>query len=169
LGNASDLRGFTLIELIVVVALLSIVLVFTLPRFDHFLVSDPASKTSRWLIRTVKALKENAIREQKRYALHIDMDANTLWSSDASMTDEAVDQAASGGYRLPDGMRLLDVEYPTFGKVSTGRADLFFYPQGYSERALIHIENDDAEILTYSIEPFLAQIGIFEKYTGYPE
>ena len=168
-GKPSKLRGFTLIELIVVIALLSIVLVITIPRFHNVLVADSSGKTSRWLIGTTKALRENALRQQKRHTLHIDMDAGRMWTSDASMTEEAILEAASTGYRLPDGIRLLDVEFPLNGSVSSGRADIFFYPRGYSDPALIHLENEDKDPLTYVIEPFLTELGIYETYKSYHE
>ena len=167
--KASRHHGFTLIELIVVIALLSIMLVITIPRFHNVLVADSAGKTSRWMIGTVKALRESAFKDQKRYILHIDMDAGNLWTSDASMTEEAILEAASTGYRLPDDVHLLDVEFPVNGKVSTGRADIFFYPQGYSDQALIHLDGEDSVSLTYSIEPFLSEIGIYETYKSYHE
>ena len=127
--KASSHHGFTLIELIVVIALLSIMLVISIPRFHNVLVADSVGKTSRWFIGTTKALRESALKGQKRYTLHIDMDAGALWTSDASMAEEAVLEAASTGYRLPDDVRLLDVEFPVNGKVSTGRADIFFTPK----------------------------------------
>ena len=167
--KASRHHGFTLIELIVVIALLSIMLVISIPRFHNVLVADSAGKTSRWFIGTTKALRESALKEQKRYTLHIDVDAGTLWTSDASMTEEAILEASSSGYRLPDDVRLLDVEFPVNGKVSTGRADILFYPQGYSDQALIHLDGEDSVSLTYSIEPFLSEIGIYETYKSYHE
>ncbi len=159
--------GFTLIELIVVTALISIMLTFAIPRFHNVLVSDSTGKTSRWIIGTTKALRESAMRHQKRYVLHIDMEAETLWTSDESMTEEAILQAASTGFKLPDDVRLVDIEFPVNGKVSTGRADIYFYPQAYSDQALIHIENEDFTSLTYSIEPFLSEIVIYETYKSY--
>ncbi len=151
------------------IALLSIVLVITIPRFHNVLVADSSGKTSRWLIGTIKALRESALRQQKRYTLHIDMDAGRLWTSDASMTEEAILEAASTGYILPDDVRLLDVEFPVNGTVSAGRVDIFFYPRGYSDPALIHMNREDSLTLTYVIEPFLSELGIYETYKSYHE
>jgi prepilin-type N-terminal cleavage/methylation domain-containing protein len=163
------MAGFTLLELIVVIVLIGIMLSFSLPRFHQTLVSDPKTKTSRWLIGTVRALRQKAMVEQKRYALHIDMDAGMLWTSDESMTEEAVYEAAASGYRIPDGLFLTDVEYPLKDPVSSGKADVFFHPQGFSDPALIHLKDEDSAVLTLSIEPFLSEIGIFDSYRGYED
>ena len=65
------------------------------------------------------------------------------------MTEEAVLEAAFTGYRLPDDLRLVDVEFPTDGKVSTGRVDISFYPQGYSDQALIHLNQQSMLMFQY--------------------
>jgi len=163
------MAGFTLLELIVVIVLIGIMLSFSLPRFHQTLVSDPKTKTSRWLIGTVKSLRQKAMVEQKRYALHVDMDAGMLWTSDESMTEEAVYEAAASGCRIPDGLFLTDVEYPLKDPVRSGKADVFFHPQGFSDPALIHLKDEDSAVLTLSIEPFLSEIGIFDSYRGYEE
>jgi hypothetical protein len=85
------------------------------------------------------------------------------------MTEEAILEAASTGYRLPDDVRVADVEFPIDGKVSTGRVDILFYPQGYSDQALIHLNSNDSVSLTYAIEPFLSEIEIYETYKSYQE
>ena len=54
LGN----HGFTLIEMIVVTALISIMLVVAIPRLQGGLFSDGGDDTARWIIATVRGLKE---------------------------------------------------------------------------------------------------------------
>ena len=68
-------NGFTLIELIVVIALIGLMLFFSLPRLQHNPFLDDSNKSARWLIGKIQALKESAIRDQKQYALHIDLDS----------------------------------------------------------------------------------------------
>ena len=144
-------------------------LAISIPRFHNVLLADSAGKTSRWLIGTTQGLRESALRQQQRYTLHIDLDTGTLWTSNASMNEEAILEAAATGYRLPDGMRLRDVEYPRSGRVGTGRADITFYPQGYSDQALIHLDGPDDASRTYAIEPFLSAIEIYETDKSYRE
>ena len=60
--NNGKNEGFTLLELIVVISLLSIMLVFTIPRFHDSLFLDKTQTSSRWMIGKVQSLKEAAIR-----------------------------------------------------------------------------------------------------------
>jgi prepilin-type N-terminal cleavage/methylation domain-containing protein len=48
--------GFTLIELIVVIALLGLMLFFSLPRLQNNPFLDDSKKSSRWLIGKIQSL-----------------------------------------------------------------------------------------------------------------
>ena len=62
-----------------------------------------------------------------------------------------------------------DVEYPGLGKVTTGRADIFFYKENYSQAAFIHVEDDEYHKMTFQIEPFLPGVKIFDEYIEFEE
>ncbi len=161
-------NGFTLIELIVVVCLISIMLFFSLPRFQDAVLSDSTKKTSLWIIGKVRALKENAVSNQKLYTLHINIDTDRLWITNESMSEEELQNAELQGFELPDDVKALDVEYPYKGKISAGQADICFYKKGYSDKVLIHIKDDDEE-LSFLIEPFLSKVKLYEKYAGFED
>jgi general secretion pathway protein H len=164
----SNSNGYTLIELIVVIALLGIVLLFTVPRFHDTLFLDDTKKSSRWIIGKVQALKESAIRNQKQYVLHIDLDTNRIWETDPSMSPESLDSAALDAYALPGNVTVIDVEFPVSGTVNGGRANITFYKAGYTDKALIHIQDDD-EQLSFLIEPFLMKVKLFDKYASFED
>ena len=52
------IKGFTLIELIVVIALISIMLFLAIPKFQSDIFTDSTKKVSRWIIYKVPALKK---------------------------------------------------------------------------------------------------------------
>ena len=162
-------HGFTLIELIVVISLIGIMFFFTLPRFQDFLLTNPTKKTTRWIIGTVKNLREQAQRDGKRYSLHISMDSNKMWITNESMSEEELENTAQNGYTLPSDVRLLDVEFPEKGKISVGEAGISFYNKGYSDKAMIHLESDDAGNLTCLIEPFLPALKLHEAYVTFED
>ena len=159
--------GFTLIELIVVISLISLMLLFTLPRLQDNPFLDDSKKSSRWLIGKVQALKESAIREQKQYALHFDLDSGRIWNTNASMSPEDIESATfNSSYALPEDLRIIDIEYPQKGKIFSGRAEITFYKAGYTDKALIHMQEGDT-YLSFLIEPFLSQVQFFESYAGF--
>jgi prepilin-type N-terminal cleavage/methylation domain-containing protein len=164
---SASASGFTLIELIVVIALISILLFFSVPRFQGTIIQDSTQKAVRWVIYTVKSLRQNAVKNRSPHTLHIDMNAGSMWVSDASMSEEDGENARQRAYEFPDHMEILDVEFPDGEKTSYGTVEVRFYPKGYSDRAMIHFESDDDRQITLSIEPFLPNVGVYDTYVGY--
>ena len=159
-------KGFTLIELIVVLALVSIVLFFAVPRFQNTVPSNSKKITARWIIANTRALRVNALKNQKRYVMYIDLDNGIMWTGREDMTAEETETAAKKSFQLPDDMKFIDVEYPGREKVTTGRADIFFYKENYSQTAFIHVEDDGYHKMTFQIKPFLPGVKIFDEYIG---
>lgn len=157
-------HGFTLIELVVVISLVSILLFFSIPRLDISLFKDRNRELSAWIILTVRSLKEVSFREQQTYAMALDFDNNRMWVASADAVDEA---PAENKQSLPKGFRLLGLAYPEQDKIITGVAKIHFYPMGYSDAALIHVEDNNNNRITYQIEPFLAHVKIHEEYFEY--
>lgn len=160
--------GFTLIELIVVISLLGLMLFFSLPRLQNNPFIDESKKTSRWLIAKVQALKESAIRDQKQYSLLFDLDSGRVWETNEAMSQEDYETAALNGYVLPDNVRIIDIEYPQRGKITTGQTEITFYKAGYTDKAFVHMQEEET-YLSFLIEPFLSNIQVFEEYKGFED
>jgi prepilin-type N-terminal cleavage/methylation domain-containing protein len=158
--------GFTLIEIVVVISLLSITLLFVVPRFPSSLIIDDSKKTSRWIIANVQTLKESAVRDQQLYTLHISLDNKRLWITNESMNDDELQSAQREGFQLPGNVRVLDVEYPNNKIISFGQAKIDFYRKGYSDRAMIHVA-DVEKRLSFQIESFLSTVKLHEKYISF--
>jgi prepilin-type N-terminal cleavage/methylation domain-containing protein len=161
-------QGFTLIELMVVMMLISIVLAVAIPRFGGGPFQDPVKKLSRWMIVTVKTLRSAAIQQQKTQGLVIDLSNRRMWLVDEGMDEEAVQAAASKkAMSLPDAVRYMDVQFPQQERISSGTAEVRFYPAGYSDQVLIHVETDDDEKLTFLVEPLLPKVKIIDEWIDF--
>lgn len=160
-------KGFTLIELMVVMLLITIMLGVTIPRLDTSLLQDPRKKTTRWLINTVSALRAAATEKQKSQTLVVNVDENRLWVTDAEMDDEAQTAAEEKAFALPGGMRIMEVQFSGKESVGSGNALITFYPGGYSDQAAINIEGADAERFAYKVEPLLPRIKVVDKWISY--
>ena len=163
------IKGFTLIELIVVISLISIMLFFAVPRFQSNVLSDSTKEVSRWILLKIPYIKENAAREQRRYILHVSLGSNKLWITHEAMLQEALQSAETNAYKLPEDIKLLDVEYPDQQKISVGQADIYFNERGYSDKAIIHLENDDNEKFSFLIEPFLLRVRLYNSYAEFED
>lgn len=165
----ADCRGFTLIELIVVISLMGLMLFFTLPRLGDNPFLEDSKQSSRWLIGKVQTLKERAIREQKQHSLHFDLDSGLIWETNESMSPEDIENAAlNSSYSLPDDLRIIDIEYPHKGKTSSGQAEITFYKAGYTDKVLVHMQEGES-YLSFLIEPFLSNVQFSDSYTGFDD
>jgi prepilin-type N-terminal cleavage/methylation domain-containing protein len=164
--NNEHLRGFTLMELMVVLALLTIMLVFSIPRLHKTFFLDDSKSGARWIIGKIQTLKETAVRTQKHHTLHFDLDTDHYWETNESMSAEDLETAATETKPLPDGLKIADIEFPIRGKISSGRTDITFYRSGYSDKALIHTQDGETYV-SYLIEPFLSEVTRIESYAGF--
>lgn len=159
--------GYTLIELVVVIALISIMLFFAIPRFQGAVFTDNTRKVSRWIINTIRSLKAAAVRDQKQYVLIIDIDSGKFQITTDSMSEEERQSAGQNEFTLPEDVRIIDVEFPFKGKVTGGQVEISFYKSDYSDKAMIHIINDRRRQMSFLIEPFLPGVKLYEEYIGF--
>jgi prepilin-type N-terminal cleavage/methylation domain-containing protein len=159
-------NGFTLIELVVVIALIGIMLFFTIPNFGH-LFSDDLRKTSQWILLQVPKYRGRAVSENQPYFLHADMDNHRLWFSSSLMTEEEQDLAMEQGLQLVDEIRILDIIYSEDEYANAGETFIGFYPKGYSDKAILHLENENGDRLSFLFEPFLNQVEMIDGYIGF--
>jgi prepilin-type N-terminal cleavage/methylation domain-containing protein len=165
--RSSTVAGFTLIELMVVMLLITIMFAVTIPKIGTNLGQDPRKKTTRWLMNTVSALRSAAVEKQKSQILVIDMEEKRLYVADAEMNDEAKSEASKRGFALPDSLHIIEVQYPDKDHVGTGTAEIIFYPGGFSEQAAINMETEDSERFCFKVEPLLPRIKVIEEWIRY--
>jgi prepilin-type N-terminal cleavage/methylation domain-containing protein len=158
--------GFTLLELIVVMALMSIVFFFAAPRFEGSFLFDDAKQSARWLVGRIQSLREEALRSRRQHLLVFDLDTKRVWAATDSMTAEEIERAMRRAQPIPGGARVVSVEFPPETRIVSGRAEIRFYGDGHSDKALIHLQYGDARS-SFLLEPFLPQVKTFDGLVGF--
>ena len=161
------IKGYTFIELTVVIFLIGLTLVLTVPRFRYAMLTDGLKATVRRMVGTVRSLRNEAIREQKIYTLHFDLESNRFWIESADMTDEGRELAYEQASQLPEGVRILDVWSKERGKEVDGEPTIRFTKQGYIEQSAIHLAAEDGRKFTLEFSPFMGKVKVLEKYVEF--
>jgi prepilin-type N-terminal cleavage/methylation domain-containing protein len=162
-----DEKGYTLIELIVVIVMVGIVLTFTAPRLRHALLNDPLKAVARKMVGTIHNLRNEAVREQQAYTLYIDPNSNRFWTVHTSMTDEEQTLAREQAPALSTGVRIRDVWIKGKGRIAEGDARIVFNPRGYVQTSAIHLRAEDGREMTLELSPFMSKVTVLDKYVEF--
>lgn len=160
-------KGFTLIELIAVLAIISMMLFFSIPGVGNDLQSGDMYGVARWIMLNVRELKSRAADERQMIILNVEIDANALSVADEKSAESEAEAPEAKKYQLPSGIQLVDVEFPGKGIVTAGKTPICFYEKGYSDKAVIHIRDKDNAVFSFLIEPFLPVVEMVEERVSF--
>ncbi|MBF0232325.1 MAG: type II secretion system protein [Desulfamplus sp.] len=165
----SGKSGFTLLELIVVLAVIGTVLFITLPKFRTLTFGNDSNRQLNLLLNTVRDLKIRSISDDIDYILHLDSDRSVIWITSSDMPSDIMDKAREKGQPLPQSLYLTGVDI--YGTPDHSREDeyrILFSRYGYCDMALIHIrDRESMDELTVVIEPFLSDTKIIRRYISF--
>jgi general secretion pathway protein H len=159
-------RGYTLIELSVVVLLIGMMLLIAAPRVRDTLLNDDLKASTRRLISSARELRNDAIREQTDYILHIDLGNPSFWIYPADATAEKRAEIRARAFRFPEGVRITDVRQADEGGRTQGEAVIRFFRRGYVEPTVVHLAKDE-RTFTLVFNPFLPAMTVYEKYVDF--
>lgn len=103
-------EGFTLIELILVIAVISVVAVIVLPRLDPFLPKRRLKSAVRVLSGTISLAYGEAVAKNKTYRLYFDAPEDRYWITEVSTSQKDEERGGAPGIRLGTHFELLQDE-----------------------------------------------------------
>lgn len=162
--QTNTIKGYTLIELTVVIVLIGMLLAVSMPRFRYSLLTDNLKSVTRRIIGVVKEIRNDAVREQKGYFLYLDLESNRLWVESQGMGEEERTITRERAFTLPKDTRIMDVWREELGKQADGEVAIKFSKKGYVEHTAIHLGAEDGREFTLILSPFLGTIKSYDKY-----
>ncbi len=168
LSNNNKISGFTLIELIVVISIISILFSFSFPLFKNITKPYDSEGKAADIVRLINDLKKRAIKLNLDFTMHIDTGLGMIWVTDESMDDEAKEEAEKNGKLLSEDILILNIEFPGIKTSGTEEYKIKFRKLGYSDFALIHIIEHEKNI-TLKIEPFLSKVQKLNKHVFFED
>lgn len=163
--NGNFLAGFTFIELLIVLVILSFSLLIVLPNFMNILPGTHLSSSARYVAAAISWLYHEAGLSGRKCRLNFDLDEDAYWF--AKETDEGEMEKLEGNLqgvkRLLPGVSFLDVITET-KKVDEGEVYIDFSPYGFVEPAIIHLVNSEGDQLSITINSFTGRAEIQKGY-----
>lgn len=156
-------KGFTFIELSVVVLLIGLMLLIAVPKIRDTMFNDGLTSAANYLVNTGDELRSDAIRNQVDYILHLDLNNHLIYAYSIDSTPEAVDDIRKHAYRLPEGVRVEDICRFKGEKTTEGEFDIQFFKKGYVQPTVLHLAKKDRHF-TLIFEPFLSRIRTYDDY-----
>jgi general secretion pathway protein H len=163
-SSLRDNKGFTLLELIVVMVLIGIVTSFTVPRIADFLFADQLKGTVRKLVGLINQTSLLAQQRQVSYLLTYDAGQHRF-KVEPEQQEEAGKDAGEriGGLPLA---RSVTVKYLWSWYGGTRSAKEFvirFSKNGYIEPTIIHLQEEGGDELSVVLSPFLGKVRIVDS------
>jgi len=185
--------GFTLIELIVVVALIALLSAFALPTISsYFQIS--IHTTARELASTIKEAYNGTVVTGNVYRLVYDLKEGTYWVESgpptvlletketrekeerrkrfAKLSDtpppsefKLATSVTRKKRSLPRGVSFEDVvTQQSTDPIKEGTAYTHFFPHGFTEQTVIHLQDTSSHHITLAISSLVGRTDLYEKY-----
>ncbi|CAK8716126.1 hypothetical protein KKHLCK_05245 [Candidatus Electrothrix laxa] len=163
----TDQKGFTLIELIIVMVLISLTASFALPKIQAGLYTNELRSTAQRFVGLVTEAGQQARAKHVPFSLRFDTEANAFFAKPATSGPRTEEGEMDNTYleaKLEESVILSGIETQS-NQGSTDTDDdtgIRFTTKGYTEKAAIHFEGDNGDQVSVILSPFLGVARILE-------
>lgn len=177
--------GFTLIELIMVIAIISILLLFAGARLDFLIPTYSLRSAARQIGSLMKTAKVEAAMIGKDIYMEYDIDKKEYWllvpfekekeeeenmSLMVARPTEARDLEKEYEYqklfrnKLPDGISFVDVIFTEGEKTTYGKTTVKISPYGFSNFHIVNLKNSEGEHIAVKINGLTGTLTFYDSY-----
>jgi general secretion pathway protein H len=163
--KTAKLSGFTLLELLVVMVLLSITAALIAPRLPSS-GSSALQSSARSAAAMLRYLGERSTGSKNIYRLHVNISENSLRVTRKLASGEEIppDDPLLSRKVLESGVVIADLQSPRLGKVTEGEVLIDFGAAGLSEFLTLHLSSPQGESFTIAGYPDGGKVKLLAGY-----
>jgi prepilin-type N-terminal cleavage/methylation domain-containing protein len=163
-GNSTDQRGFTLIELAVVVLLIGLFSALVVPRLP-WVGEDALKASARRLAGVIKYYYNEAVLKNYTYRLVFNLEEQSFGVVQLEANGTLVPVDGPGrSQSLRGDARFRDVDLIGSGASSQGEVIAEILPNGWIDPTVVHLARPDGEQLTLRVNPLTGTTEVFDGY-----
>src|SRR6185369_10959325 len=162
-------RGFTLIEIVVVLVIISMAMMIVIPRLPSS-ESENLKSSARTLASTLRYMQDRAATGRTTYYLRMEPGTDTM---------KVLEAAADGSEKEPgdpllqqrpvkEGIQVADVFIPRLGKINEGQLRLEVGMGGLRDFVAIHLRSSDGVFWTVMAFPSSGKVKVYDGYQEEP-
>lgn len=164
-GTLTNRSGFTLVELLVVIVLMSLVGLISLP-----LLANRNSGDERLVMRriagTVKQLYNEATLNRDEYLLTFDFDRNSLLAFRLRSSSGTVEKESFGRELMLSPLRIEKIDVRGRGIFHAGQVSVRIFPLGWMEQTDLLLRKEDGTEVQLAFSPLTGSVTIDDEYTA---
>ncbi|MFQ5427883.1 MAG: Tfp pilus assembly protein FimT/FimU [Thermodesulfobacteriota bacterium] len=156
--------GFTLIELIVVIAILASVLIIAFPAMKT-LEGYGFRSDARKMAGLIRSLDDSATAEGRyyRFWFYVEDESFMVESSSDGEEFSPVADPDIRGFKLGRATEIEDIVISGLGRISSGEAAVIFNPSAGADPFSLHLQQGELQ-LTLSYNPYSGKVKIIQGY-----
>ena len=159
-------RGFTLIELVVVIAIMGVLFSVVLPSLDGVSPKYRLRAAAREVGSEIHQVRSLAAGTGRTYALHYDLDDNKMWIILPPVEGEDPDQPLDERERLttldlPDQVTIEEVVLAGGSRVSRGEVDIVIDSLGNEGSHIVYLRNTEDSLIAVKFNALLGFVDYF--------
>ena len=157
---ANDQRGFSLLEVLVVVTLLGLIGLIALPRLGEMTLVDPLSGSAARIVGLIGRVRSTAMESGKAQVLFLDSGNRRLWFEEEDSGAKR-DQGPKSMVELPERVRLRAVRVAGGRQIAgDGPVRLWVSSQGLLRPFFLELSDGSGRIARLTVHPLYPKVDI---------
>ena len=155
--------GFTLLELVIILAIVGIMLGYIGPRLFTGISSTSMDKATRDILAIIQFARSSAVTQHKPFYVRFDIDNASVGlypkPESSGVIPDMIKQKD-----LPEGIVFKGIKSPYQSEKQQGQADILVTSEGVIEQGVIYVEGGFGKIYTLIIKPFSGNLKVYDHY-----